>query len=108
MDDLVEWLRAQLDEDEREAADGIHTAFCVNDVRYPEECVCGWSARVLREVEAKRWVIETLRSYEPDDEWGTEPDMGKRGNNAAGALRRLALPYSDRPGYLEEWKPSGS
>jgi hypothetical protein len=61
-------------------------------------------ARVLAEVKAKRFVIETLRSYEPDDEWDTEPDMGKRSNNAAGAVRRLAQQFAGRPGWDEAWR----
>lgn len=62
-------------------------------------------ARVLAECEAKRFVIDALRGYEPSDEWGVEPDIGKRANNAAGALRRMALPYADHPDYDEEWRP---
>ncbi|BCT75626.1 hypothetical protein SCMU_14680 [Sinomonas cyclohexanicum] len=60
-------------------------------------------ARVLAECAAKRWVLDTLRSYEPDTEWRTEPDMGKRGNNAAGAVRQLAAVYAEHEDYREEW-----
>lgn len=59
-------------------------------------------ARVLREVEAKRWIVGEHR---PD---GADPcdahDASMR-SSPCETLRWLALPYSDRPGYQEEWKP---
>jgi hypothetical protein len=64
-----------------------------------------WLTRPLAECEAKRFVINALRGYEPSDQWGTEMDMGKRENYAAGALRRMALVYADHPDYREEWRP---
>lgn len=63
--------------------------------------------RPILECDAKRVLVDTLRSYEPSTEWGTEPDVGKRQNNAAGALRRLALVYKDHPDYQQEWTPYG-
>jgi hypothetical protein len=60
-------------------------------------------ARVLAECAAKRRVLETLRSYEPDTEWGVVRDMGMRGNNAAGAVRALAAVYASHPDYQQEW-----
>ncbi len=72
------------------------------------EHIVAWQpARVLAKLEADRFVIDTLRQHEPADEWDTQPDIGQRANNCAGALRRLALPYANRPGYQEEWLPSG-
>lgn len=103
---LAEFLRARLDEDE-----AVARAADVPITRGPmplaarQHCSRHAPARVLAEVDAKRFVVDTLRSYEPSDEWDTEPDMGKRKNNAAGALRRMALPYADHPDYDEEWKP---
>jgi hypothetical protein len=131
VEDLVQWLRQQLDEDERVARgaavdqsppwmamgdDGesfISTGNggIIRDGDYggrlivSEHIALHDPARVLREVEATRFVIETLRGYEPDDEWASEPDMGQRRNNAAGAMRRLATVYSDRPGFRDEWRP---
>ena len=86
---IVEFLLARIAEDEDLAkvyAEGLYD-----------------SARVLAECAAKRWVLDTLRSYEPDTEWRTEPDMGKRGNNAAGAVRQLAAVYAEHEDYREEW-----
>lgn len=61
---------------------------------------------VLADIAAKRFALDTLRQHEPSDEWGTEPDMGKRSNNCAGAVRRMALPFAGHPGYDPEWAPS--
>lgn len=112
MDELITWLSEQLNEDERVAADGIHMAYCVNDVRYPEECMCGWSARVLREVEAKR---ELLFQYEMEVQRGPARPAGLIAESEArhggildaykAAIRIAASSYADRPGYQEEaWK----
>jgi hypothetical protein len=73
------------------------------------EHIARWDpARVLADIAAKRFVIETLRGYEPDDEWDTEPDMGRRSNNAAGAVRRLAQQFAGRPGWDEAWRTLGN
>ena len=111
MDDLVTWLRAQLDEDERyarEARPGPWTAdggmVYVNHptdevVNYTEsaEHIARWDpARVLREVEAKRKIIDELERCGPT----TDGHAGLRF-----AVQCLALPYADRSGYRDEWRP---
>lgn len=57
-------------------------------------------ARVLREVEAKRLILAWCVRMDP------EPNVG---GVLAGEARRitrwLALPYADRDGYREEWRP---
>jgi hypothetical protein len=53
-------------------------------------------ARVLAEIDAKRRVVENQQRHAP----------GQSGYGAATfAVRCLALPYADRPGYREEWRP---
>jgi hypothetical protein len=129
-DDLVEWLRLQLDEDER-------IALCPRDRKWMVEpwtptepdalpasswivaapsgddgvAVCSdhiirWDpARVLREVEAKRKIIDDLSAVIADDE-----GMGYYSDGHSGLVtakrtpRLLALPCSDRPGFREEWR----
>lgn len=124
VDDLVAWLRAQLDEDERVAktatsggpwrVDGMsvrgQTRMNLTDVlvvrhTWPQEAdhiVRHDPARVLREVEAKRRIIDQYTTDINSDHWEARlaaDDFGEA------ALRLLALPYADRPGYQEEWKP---
>jgi hypothetical protein len=87
--DLVVWLRAQIDVDERYADE------------YPP-----FQARVLREVEAKRRLIgmyEASAKAAADDPNDDEQVHCARGLRYA--VEVAALPYSDRPGYLDKWRP---
>jgi hypothetical protein len=121
--DLVTWLRAQLDEDERvaravagsgrwvkysEGGDGaaIETepggdpGAIIGDDAMATHIARHNPARVLAEVEAKRSILEM---HEEGD---------KHGDCAicfavwpCGTLKALAWPYADRPGYDEAWRP---
>ncbi|MEU5624259.1 DUF6221 family protein [Streptomyces tendae] len=111
MDDLVRWLRAQLDEDERVARGAIDNSPWRAAVRSGLDVVegDGWTvcnaseadtahiaewdpARVLREIDAKRRIIATLHEEGGDRMF-------------ADIFSLLALPYADRPGYREHWRP---
>lgn len=52
-------------------------------------------ARVLREIEVKRRIV---------DRYAWLREHGDTGGTAW-VLPLLALPYADRPGYREEWRP---
>ncbi|ORL40180.1 hypothetical protein A6F59_16735 [Prescottella equi] len=124
--DLVEFLRARLDEDEQTATaatsatfgevptwtskdDGTgeqthgyvmadHTAICGHDgddVPLPvaDHIARHDPARVLREVEAKRQIMD---QFEYDAEMGYSDQSGL-------VLRMLASVYSDHPDYQQEW-----
>jgi hypothetical protein len=80
------------------------------------EHIARWDpARVLAEVDAKRRILDEVvedatgldmsvdldRRTRPRDEV-TEPYLGDV------LVRLLALPYADRPGYREEWRPHAS
>lgn len=139
MDDLMQWLGAQLDEDERVAKAANAGPWSVNDETYAEtiyaadgtDVVAGgrWGgeasvfndtedalhivrhdpARVLREVEAKRRILAEVvpEMNRMDDQLETE--FGTPSNpepyESGKLLRLLALPYADRPGYRDEWRP---
>lgn len=124
---LAEWLSAQLDEDGQVALvatscseDGLYDA---REWRVADREIVGddgsddpldiararnedpglldhiarWDpARVLAEVEAKRFLVEQLE---------IELDDSELAASAVRTLRLLALPYADRAGYREEWKP---
>jgi hypothetical protein len=68
-------------------------------------------ARVLREVEAKRRIIDEFviaRAKFKRVIPGNDFEAGERAarfHSMHLAVRLLALPYSGRPGYREEWKP---
>lgn len=131
MTDLVEFLRARLDEDERRARTA-EEQWDDEDARYewndlPEASFAHARHhspdRVLAEVEAKRTRIETYelaiarQRAEQDDyaAWcNNEPHGGSDALNGPDpklipgleyALRCDALPYAEHPDYREEWKP---
>jgi hypothetical protein len=136
VEDLVQWLRAQLDEDERiarAASDGPWAAYrgpektwqSKGDLIHPVRTwdhklgdpvimaaywadsrhIAEWDPqRVLREIDAKRQMLTAYAQVAANDVNEVEYAHGYA--NALGeAVRLLALPYADRPGYREEWAP---
>jgi hypothetical protein len=116
VDDLIAFLRARLDEDERVALDGErywHGIRVESATEAEENHVRRWDpARVLAEVEAKRRILDDIvgeatgldMSVDMDRRIGardeaTEPYLGDQ------LLRLLGLPYADHPDYREEWRP---
>lgn len=143
-DDLLTWLRAQLDEDERIALDagGAWNAGGGAWMELPDTPwvltapvpITQWKppnsdrnigtiprewdrahivrhdpARVLREVEAKRRILnDVLPTMQADEmriagEWGVGSEPVREASDDL--LSLLALPYADRPGYRDEWRP---
>ncbi|MFI7890901.1 DUF6221 family protein [Streptomyces sp. CACIS-1.16CA] len=69
-------------------------------------------ARTLREVEAKRLIIECHEPWTAGNgdiicgRCGREHIDGRPGGHfPCQTLRLLALPFADHPDYLEEWRP---
>lgn len=141
MDDLVQWLRAQLDDDESAAlgAKGDTLGRWTRDDGPPEGIVLydksgkltvGQArhiarhdpARVLREIEAKRRLLDdytaTARIRDEAAERikaaGDHPDpkdletwdrAQRESAILEGPVQLAALPFNDRRGYCEEWRP---
>lgn len=121
MDDLVRWLTARLDEDERiareaEAAKEDGWWWRPDAESAAERHVAAHDpARVLREIDAKRQLLPEVFAYEAkiDGEWGCCHDADEiaagecpeRQPKDITALRLLALPYTDRDGYRDSWRP---
>lgn len=118
MDELVRWLRAQLDEDEQEAQDALKRAtttrrriggeWVEDTVQPPEWRRSVWGpARVLREIDAKRRVLDWYKQRAAVDSRGEDPDDYENvtGSTLETVVQMLALPYADRPGYRDEWRP---
>lgn len=124
MNDLIQWFSAQLDEDERILKTAPRGPWSMNDSgsivdadggrvitsvggaldgrisRWPEPPVVDHvlahdPARVQHEIDAKRQIV---------DRYAWLHEHGDTGNTAW-VLRLLALPYADRPGYREDWRP---
>jgi hypothetical protein len=116
MNELIEWLRAQFDEDEQ-VAQALHGSrwyvyedgqvvewdgetWADGSARLPNRHQGSWlvldPARVLRDVAAKRAIVDEC-AYLTDLQWHLA--------SPAATLRHLASAYADRPGYQEEWRP---
>jgi hypothetical protein len=114
VDELVQWLTAQLDEDQQAAEEALKRTtttrrriggqWVEDTVQPPEWRRSAWSpARVLREIDAKRrilaehalngWVCTTCDNGEVEQVFPCP------------TLRILALPYADRPDFQEAWRP---
>lgn len=80
--------------------EGEAQARLVADTRANQEHIAEWSpARVLREVEAKRQMVEDCNDYIVGDNARTTDGLCVR------VLMLLAYPYADRPGYrADEWR----
>ncbi|WP_199562112.1 DUF6221 family protein [Micromonospora deserti] len=129
-DELVTWLRAQLDDDERIAREAGYRAIAwpangtwhLEGVEHyvvgEEEAFCHPHnvehiarhdpARVLAEVDAKRRILDFLSVAQIDvSRPGQPPEFvpGEAPPIAHPVLRLLALPYAGRPGYRDEWRP---
>jgi len=133
MSDLVEFLRARLDEDERDAKaatpapweydaddqivytmhDGPGGDLVGDEVAYVrrrgmEHIARHDPARVLAEVEAKRRILEEASGADwlPANARDDEPEYAYGIARAWNdALKLLALPYADHADYREEWRP---
>ena len=134
MDDLVAFLQARLDERAARAEAARHGGDGVWSQPYPDtspgmvadsadeyvvyddsltsreqaaHIAANDPARVLREVEAKRRLIElhgadgAHECPEGADAWGARTGYERN----CLTLRLLAAVYADHPDYLEEWRP---
>jgi hypothetical protein len=126
-DDLVEFLRDRLDEDERQARaamiyqdanwrveiSGIITTSAETDVytddrELAEHIARHDPARVLADVEAKREIVEQHALVGDGAvclSYCHTRTPGEAQPWPCLTLRLLALPYVDHPEYQEEWKP---
>ena len=127
MDELVAFLRGCLDEDERVARAGGE-AMDADNPSWPDYATYDGPdidaavaylkqfrpARVLREVESKRALVDLHQPYGQKQSmargeiWACS-ECGDVDDNPTEwpctTLRLLAAVYSDRLGYQEEWKP---
>jgi len=107
MGELVEWLRAQLAEDERiaRAADAAKEDgwWWGPESESPAErhIAAHDPARVLRDIDAKRDLLRFAEGVHDHHETFTAGVAARLEET----LRLFALAYADRPGYREEWAP---
>jgi hypothetical protein len=114
MDELIAFVTARLRECEV-AAWRIHeTSACaaLDDLGSSTECDCGWPARVLREIAAKRAILGRHMPHQPAFggpacNWCSE-DVDDRPQIAKEPwpcpdVRSLAAVWSDHQDYRQEW-----
>lgn len=95
MDELLTWLRAQLDADEqgaRQALEDLHPALR-SFTRH---------AHVLRQVAAHRAILDHVER-ELADTGGDNPWW--YADRLLPVIQHLAAAFADRPGYRDEWRP---
>ncbi len=101
-EDLIAWLRAQLDDDEqlaRAAAAQIRANPVTTEGQYVARHIARWdTTRVWDEVEAKRQVVNEC-AYA----LGRSAPRSTLNDFAWTVLRSLTPPYVGRPGWREEW-----
>lgn len=117
-DDLAVWLAKQITEDEERWS--AHHADCYLYSVWDVFCDCDGQKRWLAECDSKRRLVEAHKpagktSLGDDD----NPESWRQYCGTCGSgepyeypvwwpcdtLKLLALPYSDRPGYRQEWAP---
>lgn len=119
--DLVAFLRAALDDDERVAQAaartrgtfwtpvGLQSTF---DARVDDHIARHDPARVLREVAAKRAILDLHHKQEAaefEDRRSVASWCPVCGDaEACPTLRHLAAVYADRPGYDPAWAPEAT
>jgi hypothetical protein len=126
VEDLVQWLRAQLDEDERIAraatlgpwvqsgigdygwtvtfgcpGAGVETADTEQGLADASFIAAHNPARVLREIDAKRDLLRVAEGTHEHHETFTAGVASRLEDT----LRLFAAAYADRPGYRDEWRP---
>ena len=113
---LAAFLAARLDEDEAGASEIHNGTDCRSCGPLQLSCDCGYPARVLREVAAKRAVLaewEEANGHRwdlPDGVAEGRDDSERERDDGMAALLDgivaiLGAVYSDHPGYRDEWKP---
>lgn len=108
MDDLIAFLREQLDARERRIAE--LRALSAEDLGLDEPWKPKGHDAALADVAAKREIVSLvaflLETRQIQENAGKLSDYSLGRAQAGGAvLRRLALPYAHHPDYREEWKP---
>lgn len=95
------WVSPWVVEPDSEGSEGINPADA-------EHIACWNPARVLAEVDAKRRIIdrhEDALARRDDHDYSSPTAHVQAEEYRDWVLPLLALPYADRPGYQEEWRP---
>lgn len=101
MDDLVTWLRGIWNEDEAALRTWLGNLPA-------DSGAADWVRRWLADLDAKRRILDRYAdAVARQGEWQESPTAADvvATEYEDWVLRQLALPYADRPGYRDEWRP---
>jgi len=112
MDDLVQFLRARLDEDTRLALQARDPWFGYEPDQHLERVkqadalfiACYSPNRVLAEVDVKRKILKRYAELSGEG-WAPSAPRTVRLQELRDTVRQLALPYADHPDYRDTWRP---
>jgi uncharacterized protein DUF6221 len=103
-DDIAAWLTGVWDEDEAQAA-----ATGQPDGYYPDPYDPGSPMHhesVLARIGADRQILALHSGSAPWCAWSQDGNDTHLIGDPCDTARLLALPYADRPGYQESWRPA--
>jgi hypothetical protein len=99
--DIAAWLTAIWDEQEKDVAVAVLAAESAPPPAHDHRLT---PRENLTRIAADRQILDFVRRANANA--GDPPGMDRADANALWyVIRLLALPYADRPGYREEWKP---
>ena len=118
VDDLVTWLRAQVDDDERllDAYEQHMSEAAARAGSYVLVVPSGWHPgepfdvdRQRAGVAARRRILDLHAEPHECPDWDRilgETCTGYYGDEGCPTMRLTGLEYADRPGYRDEWRPA--
>lgn len=104
-DDLVTWLHAQLDDDERKVAAMEREERRVQTAPIFQAHPPNWLTGVDIFVSSKRWLAEVEAKRMRLDQILHELGDDSTDETAQWLLKVEALPYAARDGWRDEWRP---
>ncbi|WP_159943327.1 MULTISPECIES: DUF6221 family protein [unclassified Nocardiopsis] len=113
MQDLISWLRSQIEADER-AANAFHSVTIAaahsdvnteHDGAYDHYRLMVTPTSILADVQAKLTLLELYEGVMDLDseDWSFSGAHG-RANGLGEAIRTIAQAYRDRPGWTRDWE----
>jgi hypothetical protein len=119
MDDLITWLRQQMDDDEamilrNRGNNGLTDDAIFPDYRtYSDDDTAAADAyiehfappRMQAEVDAKRRILDAYEQRERESQEAPSQVFGYHATGLLIAIKHLAAAIAERPGYLPEWRP---
>lgn len=102
---LVPWLSEQMNADEADAYAILEPPPGQYDKGWQADKLREYANRTLAEVDAKRRILDGYAGLTEDRHRLTDAVLHLQWTVLGHVVRMLSLPYADRDGYREEWRP---